>query len=78
MFVLVGESWAGVTFKLALAAAMTGLVAWWSRRATWGTAHRLAVAGSAAHLRLAGAVVLLVVAIGRAGAVRTAEAGAAE
>jgi hypothetical protein len=41
------ESWLGVAMGVGLVAVMAVVVAGWSRRAGWGGAHRLALAGGA-------------------------------
>ena len=62
------ETWPGVAIGLALLAAMAVVVARWSRRAGWGAAHRLGLAGGALLTYAWGGFVLTSL-YGRTGAV---------
>jgi hypothetical protein len=63
-----GETWTGVAFGVAVAAATAAVAARWSRRRGWGGSHRLALAG-AALLHQAATGFLLTQLYGREGAI---------
>lgn len=71
LFFAKSETWPSLAFGLALLAVMAVVVARWSRRAGWGAAHRLALAGGALLTYAWGGFVLTSL-YGRTGAIDVA------
>ena len=63
------ETWLGVAFGLVLIAAMAVVISRWSRRAGWGAAHRLGLAGGALLTYAWGGFVLSALLYGRTDAI---------